>query len=104
MDYLVGIPQLFRQHTGDNITEVIEQTLTTFKIRKEQLGYFVLDNAYNNNTAIKALSERYNFIFTNHRLRCACHYLNLSAQTIIWGRIKSRLRTLQRTSKLRSRR
>jgi hypothetical protein len=57
MDYLVGIPQLFGQHTGDNITEVVEQTLTTFKIREEQLSYFVLDNAYNNNTAIKALSE-----------------------------------------------
>jgi hypothetical protein len=47
------------------------------------LGYFVLDNATNNNTAIAALSKANNFNHTHRRLRCSPHTLNLVGQAII---------------------
>jgi hypothetical protein len=49
------------------------------------LGYFVLDNAANNDTAIAALSRVYDFDATHRRLRCGPHTLNLIGQAIIFG-------------------
>jgi hypothetical protein len=49
------------------------------------LGYFVLDNATNNDTAIAALSKAYNFNPTQRRLRCGPHTLNLVGQAIIFS-------------------
>ncbi|KAF2627608.1 hypothetical protein BU25DRAFT_298154, partial [Macroventuria anomochaeta] len=46
----------------------------------------VLNNAYDNDTAVNKLAAMYNFTATNRRLRCSCHILNLIGQTIIFGR------------------
>jgi hypothetical protein len=87
-DYLIGLPQLHGQHSGKNIAGVVSSIMQIFQINNKKIGYFVLDNALNNNTAISELSEEYNFNPKHRRLRCACHILNLCAQTIIWGKDK----------------
>ena len=60
--------------------------LEDFGISSSQLGYFTLDNASNNDTAIEAIGYKMGFIPAQRRLRCAPHTLNLVGQTLLWGR------------------
>ncbi|KAA8613949.1 hypothetical protein PtrV1_12857 [Pyrenophora tritici-repentis] len=64
-DLPIALPQLTGAHTG--------------------LGYFVLDNAANNDTAIAVVAEIYDFLLVHRRLRCGPHTLNLIRQTLLWG-------------------
>jgi hypothetical protein len=48
------------------------------------LGYFVLDDAGNNDTAITVVAEFYDFLPVHRRLRCGPHTLNLIGQTLLW--------------------
>ena len=85
-DYLLGLPQLHGKHSGENIAAIVKSTFETFEIDQKCLGYFVLDNATNNDTALERLGGDYSFEKTSRRLRCTCHILNLAAQLVIWGR------------------
>jgi hypothetical protein len=78
-DFVLGLPELHRQHSGVNIASVVATTLTNFRINKDSVGYFVLDNAYNNDTAVASLADLYGFESLERRLRCCRHILNLSA-------------------------
>jgi hypothetical protein len=49
------------------------------------IGYFVLDNAFNNDTAITSLASKIGFNDTHRRLRCGPHTLDLISQTLLWG-------------------
>ena len=86
VDLPVALPQLVGAHTGEAIAEAVAKTLQSFGINRNKLGYFVLDNAYNNNTVINKLAAVYHFTAADRRLRCACHILNLVGQTIMFGR------------------
>jgi hypothetical protein len=85
-DFALGLPELHGQHSGVNIADVVATTLTNFGVDKDSVGYFVLDNAYNNDTAVASLADLYGFETPERRLRCCCHILNFSAQVIIWGK------------------
>jgi hypothetical protein len=86
-DFVLGLPELHGQHSGFNIGDVVATTLTNFEVDKDYVGYFVLDNAYNNNnTAVASLADLYGFETPERHLRCCCHVLNLSAQVIIEGK------------------
>jgi hypothetical protein len=85
-DFVLGLLELHGQHSGVNIASVVATTLTNFGINKDSVGYFVLDNAYNNDTAVASLADLYGFELPERRLRCCCHILNLGAQVIIWGK------------------
>lgn len=41
-DFVLGLPELLRQHSGINIASVIATTLTNFGVNKDSVGYFVL--------------------------------------------------------------
>jgi hypothetical protein len=56
-NFVLGLLELYRQHSGVNIASVIVTTLTNFRVNKNSIGYFVLDNAYNNNTAVASLAD-----------------------------------------------
>jgi hypothetical protein len=73
----IALPQLAGAHTGDAISAVILKTLNNYSITREKLGYFVLDNATNNNTAVAAIALVHNFKPEHRRLQCAPHTLNL---------------------------
>jgi hypothetical protein len=51
-DLPIDLPQLGGAHTGERIAEIINSTLTTYCITPLKLGYFVLDNAASNDTAV----------------------------------------------------
>jgi hypothetical protein len=61
-DLLIALPQLTGAHTSENVAEVIVSILRAFDIPASKVGYFVLDNATNNNSAVAALARKYGFI------------------------------------------
>jgi hypothetical protein len=75
-DLPIALPQLTGAYTGERIAEVVAKTLKTFNINSN-LGYFVLNNAYTNDTAITKLAKLYGFEARHRRLRCGPHTLNL---------------------------
>ena len=85
-DFILGLLELYRQHSGANIGAIVATTLTNFGVDKALVGYFVLDNAYNNDTAVSHLAELYGFNAPERRLRCCCYIHNPGAQVIIWGK------------------
>ncbi|KAI1671847.1 Dimer-Tnp-hAT dimerization containing protein [Pyrenophora tritici-repentis] len=89
VDHLLGLPELHGAHTGNNIAAAATTILRLFGVDNARVGYFVLDNASNNDTAVKSLAEEFGFIASERRLRCCCHILNLSAQLVIWGKDRS---------------
>jgi hypothetical protein len=60
-DLPIDLLQLAGAYTGEAIAETIIKTLKTYSITYDKLGYFVLNNAANNNTAIAAIARAYDF-------------------------------------------
>jgi hypothetical protein len=56
-DFVLGLLELYRQHSGVNIASVVATSLTNFRVNTNSVGYFVLDNAYNNDTAVASLAD-----------------------------------------------
>jgi hypothetical protein len=84
-DLPIALPQLTGAHSGERIAEVILETLDLFSIDAHTLGYFALDNASNNNSAVLAIAQKMGFSATNCCLRCGPHTLNLIGQRLLWG-------------------
>jgi hypothetical protein len=55
-DLPIALPQLTGAHSGKRIAEVVLEILQKFDIDTLKLGYFVLNNASNNNSTILAIS------------------------------------------------
>ena len=49
------------------------------------MGYFIADNADNNNTCINDLSEEFGFDPLYRRLYCMGYIINLVARTLLFG-------------------
>ena len=49
------------------------------------MGYFVLDNAQNNDTTLAELAKKMNFDPKERRLRCIGHILNLIVEAYLYG-------------------
>jgi hypothetical protein len=85
VDLPIALPQLTGAHSREKIAEIVSKLLQQFGIDQHTIGYFVLDNAGNNNTAVLALACMMGFSATHCRLRCGPHTLNLVGQTLLWG-------------------
>jgi hypothetical protein len=64
---------------------VILPLLQRFSINKDNLGYFVLNNALNNNTTLVELVKTMGFDIKQKRLRCIGHVLNLIAKAYLFS-------------------
>jgi hypothetical protein len=53
------------------------------------LGYFVLDNATNNDTTLAELAKLWGFDYKEKRLRCMGHVINLIAEAYLFGQDES---------------
>jgi hypothetical protein len=84
-DLPIALPQLMGAHSGDNMAQIVLSVLRDFSISSSQVGYFMLDNASNNDAAIVAIGDQMGFTAAHRRLRCAPHTLNLIGQTLLWG-------------------
>jgi hypothetical protein len=59
-----------------------------------RIGYYTLDNATNNDTAMEALAIEFDFNKTERRIRCAPHFLNLTVQAMMYGSKKDNFNEL----------
>jgi hAT family C-terminal dimerisation region len=64
---------------------VLLPALMHFGIKNDNLGYFVLDNATNNDTTLIELAKSIDFDPLERRLRCMGHILNLIAEQYLFG-------------------
>ena len=82
--FLLSIPEVDGRHTGANIGAGVARIIEDFEIA-DRIGFFVVDNANNNDTTIEYLAERFDFNAGERRLRCAAHVFNLVAHQIMYG-------------------
>lgn len=96
---LLAVKEVEGEHSGLNIAGVLLEVFKDYQIGR-QIGYFVVDNAQNNDTAIEEVLRA---LFPHmsakkrkqRRLRCLGHVINLAAQRFILGhRAKKDLREL----------
>jgi hypothetical protein len=90
---LLGLPRLLGAHTGENQGQHLWEVITDYGIQ-HSLGYFCLDNASNNQTALRYIAGEYkahtrNGIELNvHQryVRCYGHILNLVVKVFLYGK------------------
>lgn len=85
--FLIGLRELVAEHSGENQAELIINVINDYNIAWK-LGYFVMDNATNNDTAVRAVIKavRPDLDWKERRIRCAGHILNLSAHAFLFGK------------------
>jgi hypothetical protein len=86
--YLVGMPRVKGAHTGENIAEAIAPVLLEMKILPK-LGYFIADNASNNDTCIQAILAKHRPEIkdpNSRRVRCLGYIINLAAKAFLFGK------------------
>lgn len=82
---LLSIPSINDSHTGENIAQGVADIIMEFGLEK-RVGYFVLDNAANNDKAIETLGGIFGFDPVQRRIRCAVHIVNLVAMQLMYGK------------------
>jgi hypothetical protein len=70
---LLGLLQMRAQRDGEHLAEELVEVIESFGL-VHKLGYFLTDNATNNDRAIRILGEKYRFDLNEHRLRCLCKH------------------------------
>ncbi|KAK8106569.1 reverse transcriptase [Apiospora kogelbergensis] len=81
---IISVPELAERHTGENIASVVVQIISEFELN-DKIGYFALDNASNNDTAMDYIGESLGFDGRKRRGRCLGHVLNISARALLFG-------------------
>jgi len=88
---LIALPKLYGAHTEANIGKAILDTLDLYNIT-EMLGYFMLDNATSNDTAVEAITKELRhrgvtltISAKEARLRCSGHIINLVVKSLFFG-------------------
>ncbi|KAG7404301.1 hypothetical protein Forpe1208_v015760 [Fusarium oxysporum f. sp. rapae] len=93
---VLGIRRVYGEHTGENIGSVILELLREYDVGGDQIGYFMLDNASSNDTAVEVILKELCPWMTpkqrrHRRLRCLGHIINLCCQAFLMGRDCERL-------------
>ena len=96
---LIALPRIMGAHTGENIAIVLVDVLEKYNIC-EKLGYMMLDNATNNDTAVESLDSELIWrgiipviSSEERRLRCFGHILNLVVKELLFGKDETVLET-----------
>ncbi|KYK57504.1 putative AC9 transposase [Drechmeria coniospora] len=77
------------EHDGSHLAAAIMEVVDDWGFASK-LGYFVTDNASNNDTMMKSLSlgllRQFDIQYDakSHRLRCQCHIINLAAKAFLF--------------------
>ena len=81
---LLGVPEAHR-HAGINIASEVLEVLHAFGIDNKKIGYFTLENAENNSTAMEVIGGELGFEGRLRRGRCIGHTINLAAKALLFG-------------------
>lgn len=73
-------------HSGENIAEAVIPILEMYELQGK-IGFFMTDNASNNDTCIAALCEHFlpGIDPETRRLRCLGHIINLAVKSFLYG-------------------
>jgi hypothetical protein len=88
---VIGIRLIEGPHTGANMAGVVHELLREYGV-EERLGYFMGDNASNNDTLVRALADEqvfgeHHYDAQEHRLRCVGHVINLVVKAFWFGEV-----------------
>ncbi|GKU14287.1 unnamed protein product, partial [Fusarium langsethiae] len=84
---VLGLPNLTDRHTGENIAEGVQNILEAFDLGRDKIGYFTLDNASSNETAMEHLAQRFQWDNSRaRRVRCFGHVVHLVARAMLFGK------------------
>ncbi|RKK17382.1 hypothetical protein BFJ66_g17913 [Fusarium oxysporum f. sp. cepae] len=72
--------------SGSTIGGEVLDVLHTLGVGPEKIGYFTLDNAENNDTAMEVIGAELGFDGRLRRGRCIGHTINLSAKALLFGK------------------
>jgi hypothetical protein len=75
---MLAFKEMTDHHDGKAIAANVLAVIDDYDLR-DKVGFFVLDNALNNDTAVAILGEMLQFDPKVRRLRCVGHILNLVA-------------------------
>jgi len=87
---LLAIREVPGEHSGENIANVVYPVMKEYNIHS-RFGYFVGDNASNNNTSIEWLDQLMRndgyegFDPVKRRLRCFAHEMQLATKALLFG-------------------
>nr|AAK16925.1 restless-like transposase [Fusarium breviconum] len=81
---VLGVPEVSTRHSGTNIAAEVLEIIDSYGI-KNKIGYFTLDNAENNDSAMAVIGGELGFVGRKRRGRCFGHILNLSAKALLFG-------------------
>lgn len=81
---LLGLRPMYGAHNGVAIAEELLTVMRDFKI-SDRVGYFVADNASNNDAALRQIAKEIDIDPLRRRIRCSAHILNLVAKAILYG-------------------
>jgi len=87
---LLAIREVHREHSSKNITNVVYPVMKEYDMHSK-FGYFVGDNATNNNTSIEFLDELMRddgyggFEPVKRRLRCFAHETQIAVKGLLFG-------------------
>ena len=80
MTALLGLKEVDGKHTGLNIAKCISKALEEYNLKPGRIGYYMLDNAPNNDTAVDSLEGTE--CGKCKRLRCICHAMSLCCKAL----------------------
>ena len=88
---VLGMRRVYGEHTGENVGSIVIELLKEYNIDGDLIGYFMLDNASSNDTAVELiLKELCPWMSSkqrrHRRLRCLGHIINLCCQAFLMGR------------------
>ncbi|KAF4546955.1 Hypothetical protein D9617_87g078060 [Elsinoe fawcettii] len=81
---LLALPRQAGRHTGANLAETIGALIAHYNLQ-DRVGYFVTDNASNNDTCLDFLGREFGFKMPDSRIRCCGHIFNLCSQAVLFG-------------------
>ncbi|PNP38143.1 hypothetical protein TGAMA5MH_09947 [Trichoderma gamsii] len=87
---LLDLPPLKGPHSGENIARALSVVIDFYDI-STVLGFFMMDNASNDDTCILELAKKYPAIKPQNRLRCVGHMLNIIVKALLFGQGVSKL-------------
>ena len=81
---LLGLKPMYGAHSGVAMAEEMLAIMREFKV-SDRIGYFVADNAANNNCALREIAKEIDVDPVRQRVRCSAHVINLVAKAILYG-------------------
>ena len=100
---MIAIREIEGDHDEENISEIVHLVVKDFRV-VDQIGYFIGDNASNNDIVMKCLNRRIRedegegFDVEERRLHCFAHDMQIAVKGLLFGPKVKELETFEATA------